>query len=385
MRHSDILIPQRWFITEAKVRIEHPEDLIFTEQSAGAIRALNAMRYAAEDPHTVSIKWDGSPALIFGRDYNNGLILTDKSGFNSKRLDTMPRSIEGVKKMLFMRKPDQPGRAEYAVSIANLYPLLNKAVPVNFKGYLQGDVLWTSRPPIVDSHYVFTPNKITYSIPVNSKLGNRITNSTVGIVVHSQFDGRDDEDSRSIQSVNKLGLINVPGLLIMGPNVKELESTVLPNNAISAITAMIRESAIAIDEFLDPSALATAQLTDLGSKMKQYVAYRASNGIVGLTDAATGFISWISSLDSKLTARKQANMLEWINTHQQGYRATWQIADSLSKLKDLIRHRVDQQVGKNISAELHGQQGHEGYVADTPSGKIKLINRPHFMRKDTTL
>ena len=47
MRHSDILIPQRWFITEAKVRIEHPEDLIFTERSRGAIRALNAMIHAA--------------------------------------------------------------------------------------------------------------------------------------------------------------------------------------------------------------------------------------------------------------------------------------------------------------------------------------------------
>ena len=385
MRHSDILIPQRWFISEAKVRIEHPEDLIFTEQSAGAMRALYAMRHAAEDPHTVSIKWDGSPALIFGRDYEDGLVLTDKSGFNSKKPGGMPRSTEGVKQMLFVRKPDQPGRAAYAVSIGNLYPLLSNAVPRGFKGYLQGDVLWTSRPPVINGNYVFTPNKITYSIPVNSSLGNKISNSNAGIVVHSQFDGQDDDDSHAITDINKLGLINVPGLLIMGPNVTDLKTTVLPNNVTSSIAAMIQESAIAIDEFLDPAALSAAQLSDLGSKMKQYVAYRASRGIAGLSDAANGFAAWISSPESKLTTRKLKNMQQWIETHQAGYIATWQIADQLSKLKDLIRHGVDMQVGKNISAELQGQQGHEGYVADTPRGKIKLINRPHFMRKDITI
>jgi hypothetical protein len=385
MRHSDILIPQRWFITEAKVRIEHPEDLIFTERSHGARRALNAMIHAAEDPHTVSIKWDGSPALIFGRDYDNGLVLTDKSGFNSKKTGGMPRSIEGVKQMLFMRKPDQTGRSEYADSIANLYPLLNKAVPLSFKGYLQGDVLWTSRPPVVNGNYVFTPNKITYSIPVNSPLGNNIANSAAGIVVHSQFDGQDNDDSRAINNLTKLGLINVPGLLIMGPNATNLESTPLPSNIKSSVTAIIQKSAVAIDEFLDPAALNTAQLTDFGSKMKQYVAYRASHGITGLSNATQGFISWISSSDSKLTDRKRANMLDWIKTHHRGYIATWQIAEQLSKLKDLIRDGVDQQVGTNIGAELRGQQGHEGYVADTPSGKIKLVNRPHFMRKDITI
>lgn len=385
MRHSDIVIPQRWFITEAKVRIDHPEDLIFTERSLGAIRALNAMVHAAEDPHTISIKWDGSPAIIFGRDYENGLVLTDKSGFNSKKTGGMPRSIEGVKQMLFMRKPDQPGRADYANSIASLYPLLNKAVPVSFKGYLQGDVLWTSRPPIINGNYVFTPNKITYSIPLNSSLGHKISASSAGVVVHSQFDGQGDDDSRAIHNINKLGLINVPGLLIMGPNVTDLESALLPSSATSLINATIRQSAIAIDEFLEPTALTAAQLTDLGSKLKQYVAYRASHGIAGLADAANGFISWISSLDSKLTDRKRANILDWIQTHHRGYIATWQIAEQLSNLKDLIRSGVDQQVGTNIGAELRGQQGHEGYVVDTPSGKIKLVNRPHFMRKDITI
>lgn len=385
MRHSDIIIPQRWFIAEAKARIDHPEDLIFTERSAGVIRALNAMMHAAEEPHTVSIKWDGSPALIFGRDYEDGLVLTDKSGFNSKKTGGMPRSIEGVKQMLFMRKPDQPGRSAYADSIANLYPLLNRAVPMSHKGYLQGDVLWTSRPPVINGNFVFTPNKITYTIPVDSPLGHVIANSNAGIVVHSQFDGQSDEDSRAISHINKLGLINVPGLVIMGPNVNDLERTHIASDLPTTVVAATQESAMDIDTFLDPVALSTAQLTDLGAKMKQYVAYRASHGVHGLSDASSGFIAWINSPDSKLTDRKRANMLEWIKRHQRGFLATWYIADQLSRIKDFIRNNVDKQITSTIGASLHGQQGHEGYVADTPSGKIKLVNRPHFMRKDAKL
>ena len=57
-------------------------------------------------------------------------------------------------------------------------------------------------------------------------------------------------------------------------------------------------------------------------------------------------------------------------------------AEKLSQLKDLLRSSVDQQVGQSIRADLRDLPGHEGYVADTPSGKIKLVNRPHFMKKE---
>ena len=39
--------------------------------SKGAMRALEALRNMAKEDHkNVTLKWDGSPALIFGRDEN---------------------------------------------------------------------------------------------------------------------------------------------------------------------------------------------------------------------------------------------------------------------------------------------------------------------------
>ena len=381
MRHTDIVIPQSWFITEAKARIDHPEDLVFDEGSAGANRALNAIVHAAEQPHTVTIKWDGSPAIIFGRDAE-GFTLTDNSGFRSKKPGGMPRSAGDLNTMLFMRKPDDPGRQDYAKSIAGLYGMLERAMPDNEQEYLQGDVLWTEIPPVVDGYYVFKPNKITYRIPIDSPLGKRIAKSKAGIVVHSRFDSKEDDEPHAIGDIASTGLKEVPGLLIMSPEIHDLENVPLPTAATKTVRSFINSNSTSIDRFLDQASLAARQLTNLPDLMKKYVNSRAYAGTHGLEDAAKGFIAWAQSNTKDLTDRKRENLLKWINENPKGYGAVWMVADKLTNLKDILRRSVDTQVGTTVKADLRDVPGHEGYVADTPSGKIKLVNRPHFMKKD---
>ena len=120
-------------LSEAKARIDHPEDLVFEEGSSGAQRALDAMKHAAVDPTVNSVKWDGTPAIIFGRD-ENGFIMTDKAGFGAKKYDGMARSAKMFRDMIYNRKPDDQGRLEYSTQIASLYPMLEKIVPAKFRG-----------------------------------------------------------------------------------------------------------------------------------------------------------------------------------------------------------------------------------------------------------
>jgi Family of unknown function (DUF6267) len=381
MRHLDIVIPQRWFITEAKARIDHPEDLVFEEGSAGAKRALNALVQAAEQPHTVTIKWDGSPAIIFGRDAD-GFTVTDKSGFGSKKPGGMPRSAGDLNTMLFMRKPDDPGRQDYAQSIAGLFNMLERAMPSDKHEYLEGDVLWTKTPDVVDGHYVFKPSKITYRIPVDSPLGKRISKSRAGIAVHSRFDSKEDLEPRAIGNLENSGLREPPGLVIMGPEIRDLESTALPAKSVTTLRNFINSNSASIDRFLDPASLASRQLTNLPDLMKKYVNSRAYAGTLGLSDAANGFINWVKGPNKDVTERKRENLLAWIGENAKGYGATWMVADQLTKLKDELKRSVDTQVGGTVRADLRDVPGHEGYVADTPSGKIKLVNRPHFMKKE---
>ena len=72
-------------LREMEARIQHAEDLIFFQGSAGASRAIEALRSMTGDNHkAVTLKWDGSPAIVFGRDENGTFVFTDKGGFMKK-------------------------------------------------------------------------------------------------------------------------------------------------------------------------------------------------------------------------------------------------------------------------------------------------------------
>ena len=93
----------REFITEAMTdaRIQHAEDIVFFEGSKGAIRVLDALKKLEQGGHKdVTIKWDGSPAIIFGRNDNGDFILTDKGGFVAKGYDGKAKSGDEVAQML---------------------------------------------------------------------------------------------------------------------------------------------------------------------------------------------------------------------------------------------------------------------------------------------
>ena len=82
MRYREFRLVESKFSLKEGARIDHAEDIIFDEGSRGAIRALEALKQMEQGGHkNVTVKWDGSPALVFGRNEAGEFILTDKSGF----------------------------------------------------------------------------------------------------------------------------------------------------------------------------------------------------------------------------------------------------------------------------------------------------------------
>lgn len=61
----------------------HPEDTIF-EGAAAAKQMLGALQYVIKNPGSVTIKWDGFPALIFGRLRDGRFTVQDKYMFDNK-------------------------------------------------------------------------------------------------------------------------------------------------------------------------------------------------------------------------------------------------------------------------------------------------------------
>jgi hypothetical protein len=98
-------------LTEAEARIPHIEDLVFDRGSRGVKEAMSIIKQAAENTaSTTTVKWDGKPAIIFGRKPSGEFVLTDKSGFVAKGYDGQATSPAMLAQIMRQRGGDRGDR-----------------------------------------------------------------------------------------------------------------------------------------------------------------------------------------------------------------------------------------------------------------------------------
>ena len=339
-------------------RIEHLEDLVFEKGTRGIREAVEIMRHAAENTRgTTTVKWDGKPAIMFGRKPDGTFVLTDKSGFGAKGYDGLATSPEHIQRMMAMRKGD---RTELVAIYQKLFPLLRAATPENMRGYIQGDLLYTTAPPEVSGAYVFKPNFVEYKIPANSKLGQRIGNSEVGVAIHTRF--KDPESAP--EAIKQVTLEPVPGLLMIEPSVKDIQNVELNAKLVKQLSQIISTYGKAIDGLFNPSDLRAAGITDLPQLCKRYINSRITSNYDNLLN---GFGDW---LQSNVTPRKFNNIAEYLQSprsNMDGITAAFSAFLLLHDIKTDMLHQLDLQ-----------QPGQEGWVLATPAGRAKLVNRFGF-------
>jgi hypothetical protein len=342
----------------ANPRIEHLEDLVFERGTRGVREALDIIMHAAEDTRkTTTVKWDGKPAIIWGRKPTGEFVLTDKSGFSAKGYDGLATSPEQIARIMNMRGGERGG---LIAIYQKLFPMLRAATPENFKGYIQGDLLYTDTPPEVAGAYVFKPNFVEYKIPVASKLGERIGTSEVGIAAHTRYRTQ-DAGAEPIRSVN---LDPVPGLLIIEPTVKDIKNVIPNKKLIQQLKQVVNQNAAAIDGLFNPNELRAAQLSDLPQLCKRYINSRITGNYDNLLP---DFGAW---LKTNVTARKFANIVEYLQSprsNMDGITAAFTAFLLLHEIKTDMLEQLDRQ-----------QPGQEGWVLATPAGRAKLVNRFGF-------
>lgn len=358
-------------IERVKSRIDHPEDLVWQYGSKGFNLAVKALKYAQNNEDSISLKWDGTPSIIFGRNPSTGkFTITDKSGFGAKSYNGHPETPQELYDMLYSRAPTQPNRSNFAKTIASLWPYLEEVTPTNLKGYYQGDLLYVGEPDVTDNNYVIKPNKISYTIPVDTKLGQLISKSKMGIAVHSFFKSETDgvpipvNDIRELQQSEKV--------LVIPPKISNLKIYNVDNPNVSYVEK--------IDDFIDKANLKVRKISDLGSLFGRYINYMASMGLSDYTDAPNKFITWLE--EHNISEGKKDRIKAYIKNNADAYNNLWKAIDEISKMKTSIKKQLDAQENNIIAANIHGKRNHEGYVISTPFGKIKLVDRHIFMRKE---
>jgi hypothetical protein len=342
----------------ANPRIEHLEDLVFERGSQGIREALAIIAQAAENTaRTVTVKWDGKPAIIFGRKPTGEFVLTDKSGFTARGYDGLATSPEQIARIMRQRGGE---RGELIGIYSKLFPLLRAATPENFRGYILGDLLYTETPPEVSGAYVFQPNFVEYRIPAASKLGQRIGSSEVGVAVHTRY----AEPGAPAEAIKSVRLEPVPGLLLVEPSVNDIKN-IEPNAKLSKeLAQLVRAKGSAIDGLFNPADLRAAGITDLPQLCKRYINSRITTDY---TDLLPGFGTW---LRTNVTPRKFANIVEYLQSprsNTDGIVAAFTAFLGLHDLKSDLLAQLDRQ-----------QPGQEGWVLATDAGRAKLVNRFGF-------
>ena len=156
-------------INEDKGHLDHPEDAIFIGGSSYAKAAVNAIVATVQNPDVVTIKWDGYPALIFGRGTNGKFAIMDKHMFNKKDgAGRIAYSPELFRKYDLERGVD---RSELHQIISNIWQGLSSED--RGQGYYWGDLLFSQPLQEVNGLYKFraNPNGITYTVDADSEVG----------------------------------------------------------------------------------------------------------------------------------------------------------------------------------------------------------------------
>jgi len=330
---------------------------VFRRGPQGILDALAIVDQAVESPRTTTTaKWDGRPAVIFGRKPSTGeFVLTDGSGFDAKTYDGLATSPDMMARIQSQRKGE---RGDLVQLYRDIWPYLEAATPPNFRGYVKGDLLYTETPPVVAGNYEFRPNEVQYRIPEKSNLGQRIGRSDIGVAIHSMYADKDEPR----QPFKGVTLNDVPGLMLERPATP---SSLVANEAIvKQLNDLVRQHGTAMKILFNPGELRAQQITDLFKLAVDFINTKVGAPLQPAGQLLAEFGQW---LQTRVTPRKFANIVEYLKSpasNSEAMAAAFLAFELLHALKVDILQQADRE-----------HPGQEGWVMATPAGYAKAVSR----------
>jgi len=351
-------------------RIPHLEDRVLQRGTAGIDEVLAILKDAVEKTADyVTVKWDGKPAIIFGRKPTGEFVLTDKSGLNAVGYDGQATSPDQIASIMQRRdaaaaaKGNTADRSGLVAMYRDIWPYFEAATPREFRGFVKGDLIYFPQNPYQEQagNYVFRPNTVEYRIPVNSELGERIAGTKVGIALHTQMADAAAPEQPINFDIDRV-FTPVPGLMMTMPTVKTLQSIQPDNRLVKQIRSIRRTHGAAINQLLNPSELRAMKITDLPALMERFI-----NSLVGTDFGRATPAEFGQWLQKNVTASKFQNIVEYLNSPKSnitGMSAVFTVWNLMHQLKNDILKQLDLQ-----------QPGQEGWVIATPAGRVKAVGR----------
>ena len=346
---------------------QHVEDLVFIEGSAGAKRSLQRCLDAVAKPQTVRWKWDGKPTVYWGRDTDGRFMMTNNNGW--AKTDGSGKTYSAREFSNFILNTGTGDRVQFADEFSRLWPLFEAATPESFRGFVYGDLMYMNRPQLQGQFFAFTPNRVTYRVVANHKLGQRVAASNACAVGHA-FYPQFGQPTHTQQPIDDFEVFNkTPALVVLGPKHASTAPQI-NQDLVKSINTQINENAQAIDAFLDTSKLMAGKMSGLKNVIYYYNNQMAKQG--KLQNLAEGFVEWLPQ--SKTSVPMQDKIKAWCAANPRGFSATFAIMENIRSIKDQLVNHFDKEPSE-IMAQTGSEPGGEGYVMYHPTGNVKFVPR----------
>ena len=390
------------FLTKDKnTHLEHLEDDIINRGSVGGVNAINFLKSvrnmlagSGKTPN-ITVKWDGAPAIICGINPENGkFFVGTKSVFNkTPKINYTTSDI----------------RRNHGGEVAKkLQVCLDQLSRLRIKGILQGDLLFTDdlKSVTIDGEKMisFTPNTITYAVPVDSDIGRRIKRAKMGIVFHTQYSGKTmDSLSAGFGTVTGSSNRNV----FLASAAYKQTSVMFDKSELSKFDAQIRMAEGSLSKAKPILDLMSGNVTDelsVGYRLKTFFNYyiKNSNSDMGkvkvmqqqFRDYYENFIN--AEIDSRKTPKgkekfikAKADNLRFIDRNRTALYFAIASHITLANAKNTLLQKMNQiqSIGNFIrTSKGYRVTAPEGYVAvDNVAGAVKLVDRLEFSRQNFTM
>lgn len=360
-------------LLEDKGHLSHPEDAIFLGGSQYANKAVDAVVATVQNPALVTIKWDGYPALIFGRGRNGKFTIMDKHMFNKKdgtgRVNYSP---EAFKQYDIARGVDRGG----------LYPIIQKiwnglAKEDRGYGFYWGDLLFSEPLQNQQGMYKFraNPNGIAYTVDVDSDIGKLMTGKVAGIAVH-QYIPPDALTTDQAESLNgSIGQIkntsNVAVVPSAMPNAPKLK---INTQQVQRCKQAIQKYGPAVDQLMQaPAGTKSVMNSNL---FTVYINRKIVSG--DLNNLLKDFMAFFES--RPMSEAMKAKVTEHLQNNKEGVAGAFLIWSEIYKLKMSIVSQLDSASRQSpVKGYLQdGTETHEGFVANG----LKFVDRMGFSRQN---
>jgi len=352
-----------------RAHLTHPEDLIYIAGSQGAKFALQAIENTVSNPKTITIKYDGYPAIIWGYDNQLQFGVMDKHMFN-KGVRTLGTSRD------FINYDMQRGadRTNLHRALAAVWPSLQTSTPKQ-PGYYWGDMLFTEPLTIKpDGTYTFraNPKGIIYKVQADSTIGKLLAGKQAGIAVHQIINANAanlDQENAAASLNGTLGGLRPAGNLAILPSEMPITPELKVNKRLlSSATSTVNSLGSEVDKLFDASPIS------LNVLRTYYLSPFINQQIIGQQNFSNLLPRFQQFAQARAKNERAKQVMDnYILSNQKGFLALFKIWLAILNLKESLIPQLDKASQSSpVQGYLEsGDPSQEGYVANG----VKFVRR----------